>query len=125
MTEKPKALTAAPNEPSYHDAAFVAMLLRVLPDTVFARSPDISEEGNQHLVETVALTVGDLAANLDHDNDGTEAFAAYRGRVLLCEGVMAGRLSAPPRSRWDQLAIEYGRGVYLSHKAHARGRVRP
>lgn len=124
MSKRLKALTAAPHEPCCHDAAFVAMLLRTSPSEVFALDPDDSEEGNEHLALSVSQQVDELVAHLSDDNDGSDAFAAYRRRVTLCADVMAGKRSAPPRSMWARVAEEYGRGIYLSVKAHLRRRSR-
>lgn len=120
MTKMPKALKAVPREPCRHDAAFVAWMLCLMPGEVFPLGPDISSEGDEHLVLSAASKVDALAARLDDEGDGSEVFAAYRRRVLMCVDVMAGKLSAPPRSLWAQLGAQYGRGIYLSHEAHLR-----
>ena len=109
-----------PREPCRRDAAFVAWILQVMPDEVFPRGPDISPEGDEHLVFSDMQTVDALAERLDDEDDGSEEFAAYRRRVLMCADVMAGKLAAPPQSMWAQMAQQYGRGRYLSHKAHLR-----
>lgn len=120
MTKTPKALKAAPREPCRRDAAFVAWMLRTMPDEVFPCGPDTSPEGDEHLVLSVALKVDALAERLNAEDDGSEAFAAYRRRVLMCADVMAGKLAAPPQSQWDRMAEQHGRGIYLSPKAHLR-----
>ena len=109
-----------PREPCRRDAAFVAWMLRILPDDVFPCGPDTTPEGDDHLVLSVALKVDALAERLNAEDDGSEAFAAYRRRVLMCAGVMNGKLSAPPQSQWDRMAEQYGRGAYLSAAAHLR-----
>jgi len=109
-----------PREPCRRDAAFVAWMLRILPDDVFPCGPDTNPEGDDHLVLTVSLKVDALAERLNADDDGSEAFSAYRRRVLMCADVMAGKLSAPPQSMWETTAKDYGRGRYLSYKAHLR-----
>jgi hypothetical protein len=122
MTKTPKALKAAPREPCRRDAAFVAWMLRTLPDEVFPCGPDTSMEGDDHLVLFVALKVDALDERLNDEDDGTEAFAAHRRRVLMCANVMSGKLSAPPPSMWSQMAEKLERGIYLSPKAHLRGK---
>jgi|GEM_PF-4741468 len=109
-----------PREPCRRDAAFVAWILRTMPDYVFPHGPDTNPEGDNHLVLSVALNVDALAECLSNEDDGTEEFAAYRCRVVMCADVMAGKLSAPPESMWEAIAKDYGRGRYLSHKAHLR-----
>ena len=120
MTKIPKALKAAPCEPCRRDAAFVAWILCTMPDEVFPCGPDISPEGDEHLVLSVTQKVDALAERLDDEDDGSDEFAAYRGRVLMCADVMAGKLAAPPQSMWAQMAQQYGRGRYQNHKAHLR-----
>lgn len=120
MTKRPKAQIAAPHEPCRHDARFVAWMLRTSPYEVFPCGPDIGEEGDDHLVLAVTAKVDELAARLNDDDDGSEAFAAYRRRVAMLADVMAGKLSAPPQSMWDRMAERYGRGIYLSAAAHLR-----
>lgn len=109
-----------PREPCRRDAAFVAWMLRIMPDDVFPCGPDITPEGDDHLVLSVVLKVDALAERLNAEDDDSEAFAAYRRRVLMCAGVMSGKLSAPPQSQWERMAQQYGRGAYLSYNAHLR-----
>lgn len=120
MTKTLKALKAAPREPCRHDAAFVAWMLCYSPFDVFPYGPETTSEGNDHLVFDVTSKVDALAARLNDEADGSEEFAAYRRRVLMCADVMTGRLAAPPLSMWPQMAQQYGRGRYLSDKAHLR-----
>lgn len=120
MTKTPKALKAAPREPCRHDAAYVAHMLCYSPYDVFPYGPEATPEGDDHLVFDVTSKVDALAARLNDEDDGTKEFAAYRRRLLMCTDVMAGKLAAPPLSMWAQMAQQYGRGRYLSHKAHLR-----
>lgn len=120
MNKTPKVLKAAPREPCRHDAVFVASMLRYSPFDVFPYGPETTPEGDDHLVFDVTSKVDALAARLNDEDDGTEAFAAYRCRLLMCADVMAGKLAAPPQSMWAQMAQQYGRGRYLSYKAHLR-----
>lgn len=120
MNKKPKALKAAPREPNHHDARFVALILCVSPFDPFPHGPDSSEEGNDHLILTLMQEVDALAQRLGDEDDSTEEFAAYRRRVLMCADVISGKQPAPRESMWPQMAQQYGRGRYLSHKAHLR-----
>lgn len=120
MTKTPKALKAAPREPCRRDAAFVAWMLRIMPDDVFPCGPDTTPEGDDHLILFVALKIDALAERFHVEDDGSEAFAAYRRRVVMCANVMSGKLAAPPQSQWNRMAEQYGRGACLTAVAHLR-----
>ena len=109
-----------PREPCRHDAAYVAHMLCYSPFDVFPYGPETTPESDDHLVFDVISKVDALAERLNDEDDGTEEFAAYRRRVLMCADVMTGKLAAPPLSMWPQMAQQYGRGRYLSYKAHLR-----
>ena len=114
-----------PREPCRRDATYVALMLCYSPLDVFPYGPETTPEGDDHLVFDVTSKVDALAARLNDEDDGTEEFAAYRRRLLMCADVMAGKLAAPPQSMWAQMVQQYGRGRYLSHKAHLhRGAAR-
>lgn len=120
MTKRPKAPTAVPHEPCRHDSAFVATLLSTSVDGIFACGPDFDEEGDEHLLLSISQQVDGLVSHLSGDDDGSDAFAAYRRRVTICAEVLAGKRTAPPRSMWARVVKEYGRGIYLTVKAHQR-----
>ncbi|WP_372013576.1 hypothetical protein [Pseudoxanthomonas sp. 10H] len=120
MIKKQKGLTAAPREPERIDAAFVAWMLRISPIEVFPLGADITEEDDAQLILQASLKVDDLVSRLNAEDDGSPDFKRHRELVLICASIMDGRSYAPPKSMWGKFEKQYGRGIYLSHKAHLR-----
>lgn len=104
-------------EPSREDAAFVAWMLCIDPGQVFPHGPEITEDADAHLIDYVVGKVDRLSARIVTDDDGSDAFIAYRRRALLCEGVLAGTVTVP-KFLWQSMERDYGRGQYASRPAH-------
>ncbi|WP_146910171.1 hypothetical protein [Arenimonas daejeonensis] len=86
-------------------------------DEVFPHGAETTEEADAHFVETVVGKVDDLTKRLPEEDDGSEAFSMYRQRLALCADILAGRVIVP-RRHWLSVAEKFGRGIYLSPKAH-------
>lgn len=103
-------------EPGRHECCFVRSMLRL--EDIWPAGPDISEEGDQHLIDTTLASVAALNRYIDEDDDGTPEYDAYRRTLALCVAVLVGLIKPPPpHSYWELRTGDLRRGIYVSKPA--------
>ena len=105
-------------------ARYVAWLLRLKPEEIFPFGPELTEQGNQFLVDFVISKLQQLAeeAKKVARADQTPRFLWYRKTLQHCIDVMDG-LEVPPQPNTNgEYAVTkgYRRGIYFTGKERAR-----
>ena len=105
-------------------ARYVAWLLRLKPEEIFPHGPELTEQGNQFLVDCVISKLQQLAEDAKKvaRAEQTPRFLWYRKTLQHCIDVMEGLEEPPQPSANGEYAITKGcrRGVYLTGKERAR-----
>lgn len=105
-------------------ARYVAWLLRLKPDEIFPHGPELTEQGNQFLVDCVIAKLQQLAEEAQKvaRAEQTPRFLWYRKTLQHCIDVMEG-LDEPPQPNADgeyDSTKGFRRGVYLTGKERAK-----